>query len=47
MSEFTFGQKYVGLTFNPSGSPEVAKAKQLYADIIDQLNDLRNSSSSG
>jgi hypothetical protein len=31
----TFGQKAVGLTFNPSGDPLVAKLKQLYAEIID------------
>lgn len=37
----TFGQKAVGLNFNPSGDDAVAQAKQKYADIIDQLNDLR------
>lgn len=46
MSELTFGQKAVGLPFNPSGDDEVAKAKQIFADAIDQLNDLRNSTSS-
>lgn len=33
--ELTFGQKAVGLTFNPSGDDKVAKAKQLFADVID------------
>ena len=31
----TFGQKAVGLTFNPSGNDKVDKAKQLAADLID------------
>lgn len=38
----TFGQKAVGLTFNPSGNVEVAEAKQTIAEAIDQMNDLRN-----
>lgn len=37
--ELTFGEKAVGLTFNPSGDPQVTAAKTLYAAIIDQLND--------
>jgi len=39
----TFGQKAVGLTFNPSGDEMVLKAKQLLADAIDLLNNLRGS----
>lgn len=35
----TFGEKAVGLTFNPSGDPKVTKVKQLYAEIIDLLTD--------
>lgn len=35
--ELTFGQKAVGLTFNPSGDDKVAKAKQLFADVIDMI----------
>lgn len=42
----TFGQKAVGLTFNPSNDDAVAMCKQGYADRIDQLNDLRNTSTS-
>lgn len=40
MSEqtFTFGQKAVGLSFNPSGDELVTKLKTLYAQIIDELN---------
>lgn len=41
--ELTFGQKAVGLKFNPSNDDKVAKCKQKYADCIDQLNDIRNS----
>lgn len=41
--ELTFGQKAVGLTFNPSGDEKVNKIKQLYADVIDLCNEMRNS----
>ena len=46
MSELslTFGQKAVGLTFNPGGSDNVAEAKKLYAMVIDMLDGLRNTS---
>ena len=37
----TFGEKAVGLTFNPSGDENVNKVKKLYADIIDLCNDMR------
>lgn len=40
----TFGQKAVGLSFNPSGSETVNSLKSLYAEVIDKLNDLRNQS---
>ncbi len=43
----TFGQKAVGLSFNPSGDDAVGKCKQGCADLIDQMNDLRASSASG
>lgn len=35
----TFGQKLVGLTFNPAGDEKVNKAKQLCADLADLLHD--------
>lgn len=41
----TFGQKAVGLSFNPSGDDAVGQAKQGFANLIDQMNDLRISSS--
>ena len=38
--ELTQGQKLVGLTFNPSGEPAVAKIKQKFADVIDAMYEL-------
>jgi hypothetical protein len=40
--EQTFGQKAVGLFFNPSGDDAVGTAKQAIADAIDQMDNLRN-----
>lgn len=40
--ELTFGQKAVGLTFNPSNDDAVAQAKQLCANAIDQMDAFRN-----
>lgn len=37
--ELTFGEKLVGLTFNPSGDDKVTKAKQLCAELADLLNE--------
>lgn len=39
--EQTYGERAVGLTFNPSGSDIVHKLKDLYAHIIDELNDMK------
>ncbi|MBZ5653191.1 MAG: hypothetical protein LAO18_22225 [Acidobacteriia bacterium] len=39
--EQTFGEKAVGLSFNPSGMSDVDKLKKLYANIIDHMNDFR------
>ena len=36
-SELTYGQKAVGITFNPGGMPEVNRIKELSADLIDEL----------
>lgn len=38
----TFGEKAVGLSFNPSGDEKVNKVKGLYAEVIDLLNELRD-----
>ena len=46
MTQQTFGQKAVGLSFNPSGDDAVSECKQRFAVAIDQMNDLRTSSSS-
>lgn len=40
MKELTFGEKMVGLTFNPSNDPTNQKLKELYAQIIDLVNSL-------
>lgn len=33
----TYGEKAVGLTFNPSNDPKVQEVKELYAKIIDLI----------
>lgn len=45
--ELTFGEKAVGLTFNPGGSEEVQQCKEGYAAIIDRLNTLRSETDNG
>ena len=37
--ELTFGQKLVGLAFNPSQDDKVGKVKQLFAEITDILHE--------
>lgn len=37
----TFGEKAVGLTFNPSQNGDVDFLKKTYAQIIDHLDDFR------
>ena len=39
--ELTFGERAVGLDFNPSGNPLVRAVKEDYARIIDTLQNLR------
>jgi hypothetical protein len=36
--ELTFGEKLVGLTFNPSNDDKVGKAKKLCAELADLVN---------
>jgi hypothetical protein len=43
----TYGEKAVGLTFNPGGDPLVSKVKALYAEIIDICNDQRREAGQG
>jgi len=39
--ELTFGERAVGLTFNPSGDQTVQRIKEKFAAVIDECNDLR------
>lgn len=39
--EQTFGQKAVGINFNPSNDDAIYICKKRYADLIDEMNDLR------
>jgi len=36
--EMTFGEKLVGITFNPANDDKVAKAKMLCAELMDLVN---------
>lgn len=45
--EQTFGERAVGLSFNPSADDNVDKLKGLYADIIDVLHNLRLATDDG
>lgn len=45
--EMTYGEKAVGLTFNPSNDPTVDKVKKLYAEIIDICNTARTEAGQG
>jgi len=40
--EMTYGEKAVGLAFNPSNEDAVANCKKEFATVIDRMNDLRN-----
>lgn len=40
--QLTFGEKLVGLNFNPSNDTDVDKVKRLFAQIADLVNDYRN-----
>jgi hypothetical protein len=42
--DLTFGEKAVGLSFNPSGDKDVEATKRAFAIIIDNLNGLRSQS---
>ena len=43
----SYGEKAVGRTFNPSGDPNVAEIKRLYAEVIDHLNYVRTLAGNG
>lgn len=44
MSELTFGQKACGVSFNPGGNPVVDSIKRNFANIVDELEALRQKS---
>jgi hypothetical protein len=44
MSDLTFGQRAVGLSFNPSDNPVVGQLKQEISDFIDTCDVLRDES---
>jgi len=39
--ELTFGEKAVGLTFNPSNDLKVQELKEAFAKVIDIVNNMR------
>ncbi len=41
LREPTFGEKAVGIAFNPGQDPKVNEVKELYAKIIDILADMK------
>lgn len=43
MAEQTFGQKAVGLSFNPSGDDAVGQCKQQFATMIDDMQTIMKS----
>ena len=43
----TYGERAVGINFNPSASPRVAQIKKLYAQIIDILAECRDLAGKG
>lgn len=47
VQELTFGQKAVGVTFNPGNNESVNRVKQQFADLIDDLDGLRNDPNMG
>lgn len=44
--ELSFGQKAVGISFNPGGDDRVNRMKQICANAIDEMNALRDSADS-
>lgn len=44
--QLSYGEKSVGLSFNPSGNNQVNECKSIMANAIDQMNNLRNNSDS-
>lgn len=38
----SFGERAVGLSFNPSNNPDVDACKREFAAVIDRMHELRN-----
>ncbi len=47
VQELSFGQKAVGITFNPGGNPLVNEIKQKAAEYIDVLQQVKSTSENG
>ena len=47
MDKLTYGSQAVGLDYNPSNDDKVGQCKKDFADIIDNLNELRNATTNG
>jgi len=45
--ELTFGEKAVGLTFNPANNKDVQELKELYAKVIDKLESFKSQRQTG
>lgn len=45
--DLTYGEKAVGLTFNPSGGPIVQGVKEQFALILDMLHNQREATQNG
>ena len=45
--ELTFGERAVGITFNPANNVPVQQIKERAAALIDTLNDYRNATEDG
>jgi hypothetical protein len=43
VEEMTYGQRAVGMSFNPSQDPMVLEIKQNFAEVIDAMDQLRDS----
>lgn len=41
MSEISYGERAVGLSFNPGGNPDVDELKHQFALVIDFLDQMR------
>lgn len=46
MTVQTYGEKAVGLSFNPSGDDAVSNCKKEFASVIDRVHGLYNSTNS-